>query len=102
MVDRRPRIIARCRNVAPGLQSYGGAIAEVPEQDTAFSLRDTAFEYGASSRWTDPVEDDRRIELARRTAAPSSRSPAANTSIRSGTKAPAACGARIRRISSRG
>ena len=52
-----------------GLQAYGGAIAEVPEQDTAFTFRDTAFEYVASSRWTDPAEDDRRIGLARRTAA---------------------------------
>ena len=52
-----------------GFQAYGGAIAEVPDQDTAFSFRDTAFEYVASSRWTDPAEDDRRIALARRTAA---------------------------------
>jgi len=52
-----------------GLQAYGGAIAEVPEQDTAFAFRDTAFEYVAASRWTDPAEDDGRIALARRTAA---------------------------------
>src|SRR5256712_1278040 len=52
-----------------GLQAYGGAIAEVPEQDTAFAFRDTAFEYVAASRWTEPAEDDRRIALARRTAA---------------------------------
>jgi FAD/FMN-containing dehydrogenase len=52
-----------------GLQAYGGAIAEVPDQDTAFTFRDTSFEYVAASRWTDPAEDDRRIALARRTAA---------------------------------
>jgi hypothetical protein len=52
-----------------GLQAYGGAIAEVPEQDTAFAFRDTAFEYVAASRWTDPAEDGTRIALARRTAA---------------------------------
>ena len=52
-----------------GLQAYGGAIAEVPDQDTAFAFRDTAFEYVAASRWTDSAEDDRRIALARRTAA---------------------------------
>jgi len=52
-----------------GLQAYGGAIADVPDQDTAFSFRDTAFEYVASSRWSDTGEDDRRIALARRTAA---------------------------------
>jgi FAD/FMN-containing dehydrogenase len=52
-----------------GLQAYGGAIAEVPAQDTAFAFRDTAFEYVAGCRWTDPAEDNHRIALARRTAA---------------------------------
>jgi FAD/FMN-containing dehydrogenase len=52
-----------------GFQAYGGAITEVPEQDTAFTFRDTAFEYVASSRWTDPAEDASRMALARRTAA---------------------------------
>jgi len=52
-----------------GLQAYGGAIAEVPEQETAFAFRDTAFEYVAASGWTDPADDDTRIALARRTAA---------------------------------
>jgi FAD/FMN-containing dehydrogenase len=52
-----------------GLQAYGGAIAEVPDGDTAFSHRDTAFELGASTGWTDPVEDEVRIETARAYAA---------------------------------
>jgi FAD/FMN-containing dehydrogenase len=52
-----------------GLQAYGGAIADVPDQDTAFAFRDTAFEYVAMSRWIDTAEDERRIALARRTAA---------------------------------
>src|SRR4029077_11781748 len=50
-----------------GLQAYGGAIAEVPDQETAFAFRDTAFEYVAASKWDDPAEDDTRIALARRT-----------------------------------
>jgi hypothetical protein len=41
----------------------------VPDQETGFAFRDTAFEYVAASRWTDPAEDGRRIALARRTAA---------------------------------
>ena len=45
-----------------GLQAYGGAIADVPEDDTAFSHRDTAFELGASTGWTDPGEDEVRID----------------------------------------
>jgi FAD/FMN-containing dehydrogenase len=52
-----------------GLQAYGGAIAEVPDQETAFAFRNTSFEYVAASRWTDPAEDERRMMLARRTAA---------------------------------
>ena len=52
-----------------GLQAYGGAIADVPEGDTAFSHRQTAFELGASTGWTDPSEDDVRIETARSYAA---------------------------------
>jgi hypothetical protein len=52
-----------------GLQAYGGAIGDVPEADTAFSHRDTAFELGASTGWTDPGEDELRIETARTYAA---------------------------------
>jgi FAD/FMN-containing dehydrogenase len=52
-----------------GLQAYGGAIADVPEDATAFSHRDTVFELGASTGWTDPDEDDVRIGTARSYAA---------------------------------
>lgn len=51
-----------------GLQAYGGAIADVAESETAFSGRDTAFEFVAASRWTDPSDDERRIAAARRFA----------------------------------
>jgi FAD/FMN-containing dehydrogenase len=51
---------------AAGLQAYGGAIADVADADTAYSKRDTAFEFVAASRWDDPAEDDARIEAARR------------------------------------
>lgn len=36
------------------MKAYGGAIADVPDEDTAFSNRDTMFEYVSSARWTDP------------------------------------------------
>ena len=52
-----------------GLQSYGGAISEVAEDATAFSFRDAAFELVAASRWSDPAEDEARIDGARRYAA---------------------------------
>lgn len=51
------------------LQAYGGAIAEVSDDSTAFSRRDAAFEFVAASRWRDPADDERRIAGARRYAA---------------------------------
>ena len=52
-----------------GLQAYGGAIADVPDTDTAFSHRDALFEYGAGMSWTDPAEDQDRMAAARRASA---------------------------------
>jgi FAD/FMN-containing dehydrogenase len=63
--------VAEVGQYAPGvgLQAYGGAIADVPDDDTAFSHRGTAFELGASTGWTDPGEDEVRIGTARSYAA---------------------------------
>ena len=51
------------------LQAYGGAIADVADADTAFSRRDTAFEFVAAARWRDAAEDEARMAAARRYAA---------------------------------
>jgi FAD/FMN-containing dehydrogenase len=51
------------------LQAYGGAIADVPDADSAFSQRDAMFEFVASARWSDPAEDEARMAAARRYAA---------------------------------
>jgi FAD/FMN-containing dehydrogenase len=51
------------------LQSYGGAIADVDDDATAFSHRHTRFEYVAGVKWSHPDEDGVRIDAARRTAA---------------------------------
>src|SRR3954453_20815526 len=51
------------------LQAYGGAIADVPDEDSAFSQRGTAFEFVAAARWSDPAEDGVRIGAARTFAA---------------------------------
>ncbi|MEL4318331.1 FAD-binding oxidoreductase [Leifsonia sp. YIM 134122] len=56
-------------DVGASLQAYGGAIADVPDDETAFSQRDTLFEYVAGTRWTDPAEDGDRMERARISAA---------------------------------
>jgi hypothetical protein len=54
-------------DLRPGfaLQAYGGAIADVPDDDSAFSQRGTAFEFVAAARWSDPAEDGARIGAAR-------------------------------------
>ncbi|MFB6608980.1 FAD-binding oxidoreductase [Agromyces sp. NPDC056379] len=63
-------LLARDGGLSPdvSLQAYGGAIAEVPGDATAFSRRDTAFEFVAASRWRSPDDDALRMAAARRYA----------------------------------
>jgi FAD/FMN-containing dehydrogenase len=51
------------------LQAYGGAIADVDDDATAFSHRRARFEYVAAAKWSDPGEDSLRMGAARREAA---------------------------------
>ena len=51
---------------AARLQAYGGAIADVPDDASAFSHRDALVEFVSASRWDRPAEDDGRIAAARR------------------------------------
>jgi FAD/FMN-containing dehydrogenase len=51
------------------LQTYGGAIAEVADADSAFSHRAAQFEYVAAMGWVDADQDDDRREATRRHAA---------------------------------
>ncbi len=51
---------------AASFQSYGGAIADIRDHETAFSQRDAIVEFVAAARWLDPAEDERRIAAARR------------------------------------
>ena len=67
--DAIAALLAHDPTVAAGLQAYGGAIADVPEDATAFSHRSAAFEYVGAARWTDPAEDAARMAAARRSAA---------------------------------
>ena len=66
VVDRDP-----ADATVPGvsLQAYGGAIADVDEDATAFSHRRTRFEYVAAVKWSDPGEDSLRMGAARQAAA---------------------------------
>jgi FAD/FMN-containing dehydrogenase len=52
-----------------GFQAYGGAIAEVGEDESAFSHRDTLIEFFCGSTWADPAEDGVRMSSARAWAA---------------------------------
>lgn len=47
----------------------GGAIADIPDEESAFSHRDALIEFTTSAGWTDPDEDNARITAARSYAA---------------------------------
>jgi FAD/FMN-containing dehydrogenase len=53
------------RQPGSGLQAYGGAIADVGQDESAFSFRDTLVEFFAGSAWADPAEDPDRMAAAR-------------------------------------
>jgi FAD/FMN-containing dehydrogenase len=48
------------------LQSYGGAIAAVGDDESAFGHRDALVEFVAVAGWTDPAQDQARTAAARR------------------------------------
>ena len=48
-----------------GFQAYGGAIADVGDDDAAFSHRGTLVEFGCATTWMDPEEDGGRVSAAR-------------------------------------
>ena len=67
--DDAIRALLRTPGVSASLQAYGGAIADVPDDDAAFSHRDTLFEFVTATRWEDPAEDETRIAQLREYAA---------------------------------
>jgi hypothetical protein len=50
---------------AGSLQGYGGAIASIGNDQTAFSHRDALVEFVAAAKWTNPAEDEARLTAAR-------------------------------------
>ena len=52
-----------------GFQAYGGTIAEVGEDESAFSYRNAAVEFFAGGTWVDPAEDVFRMTASRAWAA---------------------------------
>ncbi|WP_053174844.1 FAD-binding oxidoreductase [Nonomuraea sp. SBT364] len=54
---------------AARLTLNGGAIGDVPDEDTAYSHRDAQIEFNTSAGWTDPADDHARMTAARKYAA---------------------------------
>jgi hypothetical protein len=48
-----------------GFQAYGGAIAVVSNEETAFSHHDALVEFFGGQTWVDPAEDEWRMASAR-------------------------------------
>jgi len=67
--DDAIRALIRNPGIGASLQAYGGAIRDVPDEETAFSHRDTQFEFVTATRWEDPAEDEERISTLRAYAA---------------------------------
>ncbi|TDD61748.1 FAD-binding oxidoreductase [Kribbella antibiotica] len=67
--DEAIKALISTPGVSASLQAYGGAIADTPDGDAAFSHRDTLFEFVTSARWEDAVEDDTHISRVREYAA---------------------------------
>lgn len=61
--DRSGRDGSRLAN--GGLQAYGGAIADIDGDESAFSHRRTLVEFGCATSWTDATEDQERMAAAR-------------------------------------
>ena len=60
-----PRSADRGAAAGGGFQAYGGAIADVANDDSAFSHRDAVVEFFAGHSWIDPAEDEQRMSSAR-------------------------------------
>ncbi len=48
-----------------GFQAYGGAIADVSNEESAFSHHDALVEFFGGQTWADPAEDEWRMASAR-------------------------------------
>ena len=47
------------------LEQYGGAVARIAPDATAFSHRDVQYDFFPASVWTDPADSERQIAWAR-------------------------------------
>ena len=61
--------LAQDNNPGARLTLNGGAVADVPDDATAYSHRDALVEFTTGDDWTDPAEDESRITATRTYAA---------------------------------
>jgi len=47
------------------VEQYGGAASRVGQHETAFAQRQTQYDLGILSQWTDPAESERHVKWAR-------------------------------------
>ncbi|MFE9581581.1 FAD-binding oxidoreductase [Nocardia sp. NPDC006044] len=67
--DEAIRALLGNPGVGASLQAYGGAIADIADDDAAFSHRDTQFEFVTATRWNNPADDAEQIATIRAYAA---------------------------------
>ena len=48
-----------------GLELHGGAVADIADEDSAYSGRGALLEWSGATKWTDPAEDEARLAAAR-------------------------------------
>ncbi len=48
-----------------GLELHGGAVADVADEDSAYSGRGALLEWSGATKWSDPAEDEARLAAAR-------------------------------------
>ncbi|WP_112237827.1 FAD-binding oxidoreductase [Kribbella monticola] len=67
--DEAIHALLRNPGIGASLQAYGGAIADIADEEAAFSHRDTQFEFVTATRWQDPADDSDQIATVRAYAA---------------------------------
>jgi FAD/FMN-containing dehydrogenase len=67
LVDRHAAITSPLSALL--IEQFGGAVARVPADETAFAQRDALFNLAIISRWADPSTADTHIDWARQTSA---------------------------------
>ena len=66
LVDRHAAITSPLSALL--IEQFGGAVARVPAEETAFAQRDALFNLAIISRWADPSTESTHVDWARQTS----------------------------------